>query len=145
MTLPSDDTVHRQTPFEVAVVIATMLRPSLERAVRSVFAQDLKAHIQIVIGIDHRQGGDDCLERLARDRPADMCLTIIDLGYSTARRNGGLYPNDFGGALALNRHQAQSRHLLVDAARRAGNASEAASCLVEAVAVDDRDPAGMIG
>jgi hypothetical protein len=112
MTLSSDDTADRQTPFEVAVVIGTMLRPSLERAVRSVFAQDLKARIQIVIGIDHRRGGADCLESLARDCPAHMCLTIIDLGYSTARRNGGLYPNDFGGALrTLLSYAANSKYL----------------------------------
>jgi tetratricopeptide (TPR) repeat protein len=103
---------HRQTPFDVAVVIATVLRPSLSRAVRSVFAQDLKGRIQIVIGIDRRQGVDDQLETLARECPSHMCLTIIDPGYSTARRNGGLYPNDFGGALrTLLSYAANSKYL----------------------------------
>jgi hypothetical protein len=38
-----------QTPFDVAVVIPTVLRPTLLRAVRSIFRQDLKGRIQILI------------------------------------------------------------------------------------------------
>jgi len=38
--------------FDAAVVMPTLLRPSLERAVRSVFAQDLGGRIQLLIGVD---------------------------------------------------------------------------------------------
>jgi hypothetical protein len=88
-----------QTLFDVAVVMTTVLRPTLVRAVRSVFAQDFKGRIQILIGIDRREGDGDGLDMLARDCPAHVRLTILDLGYSTSRRHGGLYPSAYGGAL----------------------------------------------
>jgi hypothetical protein len=88
-----------QAGFDTAVVIPTVLRPTLLRAVRSVFGQDLKGRIQILIGIDQRQGDDECLETLARECPDHICLTILDLGYSTSRRHGGFYPCHYGGSL----------------------------------------------
>lgn len=88
-----------QTPFDVAVVIQTILRPSLARAVRSVFRQDIAGRVQLLIGIDKREGGAEMLDELVRDCPGNMCLTIIDLGYSTSRRHGGVYPNGYGGGL----------------------------------------------
>ena len=38
--------------FDVAVVIPSLLRPTLPRALRSVFAQDFQGSVQILIGID---------------------------------------------------------------------------------------------
>jgi len=83
----------------VAVVITTVLRPSLVRAVRSVFRQDLGQPIQILIGIDKRLNDDGCLSVLTQECPPHINITIIDLGYSTSSKSGGLYSNNCGGAL----------------------------------------------
>jgi hypothetical protein len=85
--------------FDVAVVIPTLLRPTLEHAVRSIFAQDLPGRVQILIGIDRPQGAVEMVSRLKRDCPARMALTILDLGYSTAARHGGIHTAWGGGAL----------------------------------------------
>ena len=45
-----------QTSFDVAVVMPTLLRPSLKRAVESVFAQDVRGRVQILIGVDVAEG-----------------------------------------------------------------------------------------
>jgi|HubBroStandDraft_1064217.scaffolds.fasta_scaffold00077_33 hypothetical protein len=101
-----------QTQFDAAVVIPTVLRPSLGRAVRSVFDQDLKGRIQILIGIDQRQGADACLEGLARECPDHICLTILDLGYSTSSRHGGFYSCHYGGSLrTILSYAANSRYV----------------------------------
>jgi Flp pilus assembly protein TadD len=88
-----------QTPFDAAVVIPTVLRPSLAEAVRSVFAQDLQGRVQILIGIDIAEGDRALLDTLAAECPAGMALSVLDLGYSTSVRHGGLYANQFSGAL----------------------------------------------
>jgi len=88
-----------QSACAAAVVIPTRLRPELARAVRSVFAQDLPGRIQILIGIDVAAGPLALLDELRRECPERMELTIIDLGYSTSRRHGGVYWNWSGGAL----------------------------------------------
>ncbi len=84
---------------DVAVVIPTVLRPSLLRAVRSVFDQSVSGHIQILIGVDRGEGDAALLDILSRERPANVTLTILDLGYSTSRRHGGFYSNCYSGAL----------------------------------------------
>lgn len=84
---------------DVAVVLPTTLRPSLPRAVRSVFAQTGVASIQLLIGVDIRQGAPAMLESLRAECPPHVGLTILDLGYSTSSRHGGVYPNHYGGAL----------------------------------------------
>ncbi len=88
-----------QPPFDAAVVIATVLRPELAQAVASVYRQRLQGRIQIVIGIDVPRGDRAVLDEIARDRPENCALTVLDLGYSTSRRHGGLYPALDGGAL----------------------------------------------
>jgi hypothetical protein len=88
-----------QRQFDVAVVMPTILRPTLPRAVRSVFRQAVHGRIQLLIGIDQRQGDAACLDVLAGECPDHIGMTILDLGYSTSYRHGGVYPNHFGGAL----------------------------------------------
>jgi hypothetical protein len=90
---------NAQKPADVAVVIQTVLRPSLLRAVRSVFNQDHSGRIQVLIGIDCPLGDTALLDTLSRECPANVILTILDLGYSTSRRHGGFYTNHYGGAL----------------------------------------------
>ena len=88
-----------QPPFDAAVVIPTVLRPELARAVRSVFAQDFPGRVQILIGIDAAEGDPDLLDALAAECPERMDLSWLDPGYSTSVRHGGIYPNRFSGAL----------------------------------------------
>lgn len=102
----------RQTPFDVAVVIPTLLRPSLDRAVCSVFAQDYSGRVQILIGIDVAAGDPAILSTLAESCPPRMMLTVCDLGYSTSIQHGGLYSNRFSGALrTIMSFAANSRHV----------------------------------
>ena len=92
-------TLDIQKKFDVAVVIPTVLRPTLLRAVRSVYNQDLSGRIQILIGIDKHLGDANCLDVLLRERPENVCITTLDLGYSTSIRHGGIYSNQYSGAI----------------------------------------------
>lgn len=91
--------MNPQALFDAAVVIPTVLRPSLLGAVRSVFAQDIRGRVQILIGIDKPLGDPAMLDRLRAECPAHMHLTVLDLGYSTSARHGGVYSNGYSGAL----------------------------------------------
>lgn len=98
--------------FDAAVVIPTTLRPELARAVRSVYAQDLAGTVQIMVGVDVANGPRNILVELKRECPARRELTVIDLGYSTSARHGGIYRNWSGGALrTILSFAANSRYL----------------------------------
>lgn len=88
-----------QQRFDAAVVIPTVLRDSLLRAVRSVFAQEWPGRIQILIGVDVAKGDRDMLRQLGAECPERMAVTVIDPGYSTAQVNGGIYHSADGGSL----------------------------------------------
>lgn len=88
-----------QVPADVAVVVQTILRPSLVKAVRSVFQQDFAGRIHLLIGVDVHQGEASILDQLARECPSHVMMSILDPGYSTSRRHGGTYPNYYGGSL----------------------------------------------
>lgn len=85
--------------FQVAVVMGTVLRPSLLRAVQSVFDQRLEGSGQLLIGIDLALGERQLLDEIASRRPERWSLAILDPGYSTSERHGGLHPARDGGAL----------------------------------------------
>jgi hypothetical protein len=88
-----------QVPADVAVVVQTILRPSLVKAVRSVFQQDFDGRIHLLIGVDTHQGDASLLDQLAKECPRHVMMTVLDPGYSTSRRHGGTYPNYYGGSL----------------------------------------------
>ena len=88
-----------QTPFEVAIIMATVVRPSLAQAIRSIYAQRFGGRVQILVGIDRWEGERAVVEALLAECPAHMAVTLLDLGYSTSQRHGGIYPSHFGGAL----------------------------------------------
>jgi hypothetical protein len=88
-----------QTPFDAAVVMFTKRTGPLARAVRSVYAQDIEGRVQIVVGADGPQADRGALAALAREAPERMALTVVDVGYSTARSRGGLHPPEAGGSL----------------------------------------------
>jgi FkbM family methyltransferase len=89
-----------QEPFIAAVVIPTILRPSLMFAVESVFAQSLPPGCgQLLIGID-KAIGDRCLiDQILANKPDNWAVTVLDLQYSTSVRHGGLHAAQDGGAL----------------------------------------------
>lgn len=95
--VPANQTA--QIPFDAAVVIPTILRPSLLRAVRSVYAQQFGGRAQVLIGIDQAGGDPEILRTLAAECPSWCAVTVLHLGYSTSTRHGGLYPGATGGAL----------------------------------------------
>ncbi len=97
--LTSFATADRQAPYRAAVVIPTVLRPSLFRAVRSVYRQRLEGRIQLLIGVDRALGSREMLRTLVQERPPDVDVDVVDPGYSTAKANGGLYSCAFGGSL----------------------------------------------
>jgi predicted SAM-dependent methyltransferase len=88
-----------RSPFDVAVIMQTLLRPTLPQAVRSVFAQDWPGRIQILIGVDKQGDDSEILRQLISECPERMAITVIDLGYSTFALDGGLSGNPFGGEL----------------------------------------------
>lgn len=99
-------------PFAAAVVIPTVGRASLVRAVRSIFAQDLAGSIQILIGIDQPLGDGSAMTQIERECPGHCLLTVFDLGYSTSVRHGGLHPARDGGVLrTLLSYAAHSRYV----------------------------------
>lgn len=94
-----DPVDRRQAQAQVAVVLQTVLRPCVERAIQSVFAQDLKEGIQLLIGVDKRLGDATKIDRVLRSCPKNVTITRFDPGYSTSARHGGVHSNHFGGAL----------------------------------------------
>jgi hypothetical protein len=101
-----------QTPSAVAIVVPTVVRATLGQAIRSVYAQDFAGRIQILIGIDWWRGDRAYVEALVAEAPSHVAVTVLDLGYSTSQRNGGLYPSSFGGALkTILSYAANSRYV----------------------------------
>jgi hypothetical protein len=101
-----------QPPFDAAVVMTTVVRPTIAQAIRSVYAQQLDGRIQILVGIDRWEGERALLDGLIAECPSHVAVTVLDLGYSTSRRNGGLYPSGFGGALkTILSYAANSRYV----------------------------------
>jgi hypothetical protein len=88
-----------QEQAAVAVVIPTMLRPSLVRALTSVFAQEFDGRIQILVGIDKPQGSIEMLDATGRMAPSHCVVQALYPGYSTSVRHGGLCDACDGGAL----------------------------------------------
>jgi len=101
-----------QEQFDVAVVVPTILRPELVRAVESVYRQDIEGRVQILIGVDKRVGDTALLHDLQQRAPAHMHVTVVDPGYSTSARHGGLYSNHYSGALrTILSYLANSRYV----------------------------------
>jgi hypothetical protein len=88
-----------QTPAGVAVVITTVLRPSLLDALRSVYAQDFKGPIQVLIGVDKAREPIEPLRALLKTRPRNVEALVLNPGYSTAKRHGGVHLAPDGGAM----------------------------------------------
>ena len=86
--------------FDVSVVISTIARKNLLRAVRSIFCQNYSGRIQILIGVDFDIGGANSLcKQLMEECPNNISITWLDLGYSTSIRHGGVHTSYYGGSL----------------------------------------------
>lgn len=101
--LPTMTTFHvsqpLQRPFDAAVVIPTLCRPSLLRAVTSVFQQVGVKRLQVLIGIDVIQGETSVIDAVLAARPPQHVVTLVNLGYSTSMRHGGVHLSADSGAL----------------------------------------------
>ncbi len=86
---------------DVSVVLVTICRKSLYRAVRSVFNQDFEGAVHLLVGADVEMFGDfnEIIGELMAECPANITLTGISLGYSTSARHGGVHSSWYGGSL----------------------------------------------
>jgi len=86
---------------DVSVVLVTICRKSLYRAIRSVFRQDFEGTIHLLVGADVEIFGDfnEIMGELMPECPPNITLTGISLGYSTSSRHGGVHSSWYGGSL----------------------------------------------
>ena len=107
-----EDLASVQRPFDAAVVIPTVLRPTLKDAVLSVFHQTFPGRIQVLIGIDKTAGDDRVIDEILAQRPPRHAVTLLDLGYSVSVRNGGVHLDGLGGTTrAILSYMANSRYV----------------------------------
>ena len=107
-----EDGFDLQEPFDVTVLITTILRPTLKDALLSVFRQTHPGRIQIMLGVDKALGDRGVLEAALKHRPPNQVVTLLEPGYSTSMRHGGVHANPWGGALpAVMGYLANSRYI----------------------------------
>lgn len=101
-----------QQPFNAAVIMTTIGRPSITRAVQSVFNQTNIERVQLLIGIDKPLESLGELGRLLSQTPKHVSVALFYPGYSTSQRHGGLHLAHDGGAMrTLLSYLANARHL----------------------------------
>jgi len=91
------DLADPQAQVDVSVVIPTILRPCLSRALESVFAQAGIGRLQVLIGVD-KPGNPEILYKTLERRPAHVSALVLTLPYSTSARHGGPHSASDGGA-----------------------------------------------
>jgi hypothetical protein len=101
-----------QEPADFAVIMPTILRPTIADAIRSVFDQHFGGKIQILIGIDASPSDVSVVEEICRTIPDKHSVLLFYPGYSTSRRHSGLHATWDGGALrTILSYLANSRYL----------------------------------
>ncbi len=88
-----------QAGFDVAVVMPTIVRPTVLAAVQSVFDQSSSIRIQLLVGIDAPLNSDRHLVELLRRTPSHVTAFLFYPGYSTSVRHGGPQLARDGGSL----------------------------------------------
>jgi hypothetical protein len=88
-----------QVPSDAAVVIPTVLRPCLARALDSVFAQQGVGRIQVLVGVDVMAHPAAPLKAALARRPPHVSAVVLQLPFSTSTRHGGVHPARDGGSL----------------------------------------------
>lgn len=91
------DMADPQAQVDVSVVIPTILRPCLGKALDSVFAQAGVGRLQVLIGVD-KPGNPEILHKMLERRPAHVSALVLTLPYSTSARHGGPHSASDGGA-----------------------------------------------
>lgn len=86
---------------DLSVVITSIGRKSLSRAVGSIFRQNFPGKIQILIGVDKDIFGqtDELFKQLSEICPPNITITWLRLDYSTSVRYGGVHSSQYGGSL----------------------------------------------
>jgi hypothetical protein len=101
-----------QMPADVAVVIATLVRPTLKDTLHSIFRQERVGRVHVIIGVDVPQNEMAVVEDACRDRPAHCCVSLMYPGYSTSVRHGGVHvPRDCGVLRGVLTYLANSRYV----------------------------------
>ncbi len=101
-----------QDRFDVAVVMPSVLRPTLRDALRSIFAQEMIGRVQVLLGIDVPAGDLSLLDAACAERPAHCAVQVFYPGYSTSVRHGGLgKPHDGGVLRCVLSHIANSPYV----------------------------------
>jgi hypothetical protein len=90
-----------QTPSDVAVIMPSIWRSSLEQALRSVIEQDFPGSVQILLGFDTPNAARLDLDKIVGPLPPNRSVIAFYPGYSTSRRHGGLHPAFDAGALRI--------------------------------------------
>ena len=88
-----------QAPADIGVVINTVVRPVLERAVDSVYRQTFEGRVQLSIGVDVARGDPGMIEAVLARRPDHVSALVLHPPYSTSMRHGGVHTPYDGGAL----------------------------------------------
>lgn len=88
-----------QQPFDFAVVMPTILRPTIVDAISSVFSQKFQGRVQLLVGVDSPVGDFDTIQRACGTVPPKHLVQVFYPGYSTSRRHGGLQYCWYGGGL----------------------------------------------
>lgn len=90
-----------QRPFDIAVVMPSLMRPSIVRAVQSVFEQKNCGRVQVMIGLDCAPppDADELLREICANRPSGWAVNVLWPGYSTSVRHGGFGRACDGGVL----------------------------------------------
>jgi hypothetical protein len=101
-----------QEPADFAVVIPTIVRPTIADAIQSVFDQRFDGSVQILIGIDACNGDVSVVEQICRVVPDRHSVLLFYPGYSTSRRHGGLDASWVAGSLrTILSYLANSRYV----------------------------------
>ena len=93
---PSTDDPQRQA--DVAVVMPTIGRAVLGRALTSIFDQDHPGSIQVLLGFDQPCEISDSLRSIIQSKPDRISVLLMQLPYSTSVRHGGVHMATDGGA-----------------------------------------------
>jgi hypothetical protein len=93
------NTLDLQTPYDAAVVIPSVGRPALARALRSIYAQAGVRRLQVLIGIDKATHDLSALSGVLGECPAHITVCLFNPGYSTSVRHGGIHLARDGGSL----------------------------------------------
>lgn len=87
-----------QKPYDVSVVMPSIGRKEITRALSSIFQQNVN-RIQVLIGIDKTQDNLLFLENYLEGCPKNVTVNIFYPGYSTSIRHGGITLAQDGGAI----------------------------------------------